>query len=176
MTMKSMFATLLCLCTTFSHAQADDMPFVQVAKDKNSFTLDPSGKAFTPWGLNYDHDTQGRLIEDYWDKEWDRVEAHFAQMKKLGANVVRIHLQVGKFMDAADRPNEKALERLTKVVSLAEKNHLYLDVTGLGCYHKKDVPAWYDKLSEKERGRRRPVSGRPWQPVAPPAPPSSATT
>ena len=29
-------------------------------------------------------------------------------MKKLGANVVRIHLQLGKFMEAADKPNEKA--------------------------------------------------------------------
>ena len=95
------------------------MPFVQVAKDKKSFILDPSDKPFTPWGFNYDHDTEGRLIEDYWEKEWDKVEAHFAQMKKLGANVVRIPLQVGKFMEAADKPNEKALDRLAKLVRYA---------------------------------------------------------
>ena len=41
--MKSMLATVLCLCATFCHAQADDMPFVQVAKDKKAFVLDPSG-------------------------------------------------------------------------------------------------------------------------------------
>jgi hypothetical protein len=46
--MKSMLATVLCLCATSGHAQADDMPFVQVAKDKKSFILDPSRKAFTP--------------------------------------------------------------------------------------------------------------------------------
>jgi hypothetical protein len=34
---------------------------------------------------------------------------------------------------------------------LAETVRLYLDLTGLGCYHKKDVPAWYDKLSENDR-------------------------
>jgi hypothetical protein len=45
--------------------------------------------AFVPWGFNYDHDEKGRLIEDYWEKEWQKVEADFAQMKKLGANVVR---------------------------------------------------------------------------------------
>ena len=33
-------------------------------------------------------------------------------MKKLGANVVRIHLQIGKFMDGPDKPNDKALDRL----------------------------------------------------------------
>ena len=78
-----MLATLL-MCATFSHAKADEMPWVQVAKDKKSFILEPSGKPFTPWGFNYDHDTQGRLLEDYWDEEWDKVEAHFGQMKKLG--------------------------------------------------------------------------------------------
>jgi hypothetical protein len=54
-------------------------------------------------------------------------------------------------MDAADKPNEKSLDRLTKLLDLAERTHLYLDLTGLGCYHKKEVPAWYDRLSEQER-------------------------
>ena len=163
MAVKSMLATLLCVCATLSHAQADEMPWVQVAKDKKSFVLAPSGKSFTPWGFNYDHDTEGRLLEEYWENEWDKVEAHFAQMKKLGANVVRIHLQVGKFMDAANKPNEKALDRLTKLVGLAEKERLYLDLTGLGCYHKADVPAWYDKLAEKDRWD---AQARFWEAVA----------
>ncbi len=107
-----MLATLLCLCVTFRDAQADEMPGVQVAKDKKSFALEQSGKPFLPWGFNYDHDSQGQLIEDYWDKEWDKVEAHFRQMKKLGATVVRIHLQVGKFMDAAGRAQRQWLDRL----------------------------------------------------------------
>ena len=47
-----MLATLLCVCATFSHAQADGMPWVQVAKDKTGFIHDQSGKPFVPWGLN----------------------------------------------------------------------------------------------------------------------------
>ncbi len=54
-------------------------------------------------------------------------------------------------MDAADKPNDKQLDRLGDLLKLAERERLYLDLTGLGCYHKKDVPAWYDKLSEKDR-------------------------
>ncbi len=158
-----MLAILLCVCVSLGQPQADEMPSVVVAKDKKSFVLEPSGKPFVPWGFNYDHDTEGRLIEDYWDKEWDKVEAHFGQMKKLGANVVRIHFQVGKFMETADRLDEKSLDRLTKLVSLAEKERLYLDLTGLGCYHKADVPAWYDKLSEKDRWD---VQTRFWEAVA----------
>lgn len=143
--------------------QKDEMPWVVVSKDRKGFVLDPSGKAFVPWGFNYDHDEKGRLIEDYWDTEWEKVEKDFHEMKKLGANVVRIHLQFGKFMDAADKPNEKALERLTKLLALAEKERLYLDLTGLGCYHKKDVPAWYDKLSEQDRWD---AQARFWEAVA----------
>ena len=158
-----MLSTLLCVCAAFSQTQADEMPWVQVAKDKKGFVLEPSGKPFTPWGFNYDHDTEGRLLEDYWDKEWDKVEAHFGQMKKLGANVVRIHLQVGKFMDGPDKANEKALARLDVLLRLAEKNHLYLDLIGLGCYHKADVPPWYDKLTEKNRWD---VQARFWRTIA----------
>lgn len=127
-----------------------EMPWVAVSKDKKGFVLD-NGKPFVPWGFNYDHDEQGRLIEDYWEKEWEKIETDFAQMKKLGVNVVRVHIQFGKFMTAADKPDEKALDRLTKLLKLAEANRLYLDLTGLGCYHKKDVPEWYDKLTEAER-------------------------
>src|SRR5207245_2527202 len=100
---------------------------------------------------NYDHDEKGDLIEDYWEKDWDRLAEDFREMKELGANVVRVHLQFGKFMDAAGRANDNALARLDKLVKLAEKTQLYLDLTGLGCYHKKDVPAWYDALSEADR-------------------------
>jgi hypothetical protein len=131
-------------------ASVAEMPFVRVSDDKTGFVLD-NGKPFTPWGVNYDHDPKGRLIEDYWDDEWATVEADFREIKELGANVVRVHLQFGKFMSAADRANEKALDRLGKLLKLAQDTGLYLDITGLGCYHKADVPAWYDKLSEKER-------------------------
>jgi Cellulase (glycosyl hydrolase family 5) len=149
------------LPTSFAHA--DDRLWITVAKDKKVLVLDPTGKQFTPWAFDYDRDHQGRLLEDYWEAEWVAVERAFQDMHKLGANVVRIHLQVGKFMDAADKPNEKALDRLTKLLGLAERTKLYLDLTGLGCYHKKDVPVWYDKLSEKERWD---VQARFWEAIA----------
>jgi hypothetical protein len=145
-------------------SRADDgMPGVRVASDGKGFVLDPSGKPFAPWGFNYDHDSKGRLIEDYWDDEWAAVESHFARMKNLGANVVRVHLQLGRFMEAADRTNGKALDRLAKLVGLAERERLYLDLTGLGCYHKADVPGWYDRLAEADRWD---VQARFWAAVA----------
>ncbi len=156
-------AALCCLFACALPAAAADMEWVRVSKDGRGLVLDSSGKPFVPWGFNYDHDDAGRLIEDYWESEWPAVERHFAQMKRLGANVVRVHLQFGKFMTAPDRPDEKNLDRLGKLVALAEKTGLYLDVTGLGCYHKKDVPAWYDQLPEQGRWD---AQARFWEAVA----------
>lgn len=139
------------------------MPRVVVSPDGKHFQLSPGGRIFRPWGFNYDRDNASRLLEDYWKKEWSTVEEDFAEMKELGANVVRIHLQLPSFMTDARTPNQESLALLGKLVKVAEQNKLYLDITGLGCYHKQDVPAWYDALEEAERWD---VQARFWQAVA----------
>ena len=136
---------------------------IKPSKDKTHFVSAKTGKPFSVWGVNYDRDDSGRLLEDYWDKEWATVVQDFREIKDLGANVVRVHLQLPKFMDTAERPNRANLARLAKLVHLAEQTGLYLDVTGLGCYHKQDVPQWYDQLSESERWK---VQARFWEAVA----------
>ena len=142
---------------------AKPLEWVRVDKEGRGFVLAESGRRFVPWGVNYDHDEAGRLLEDYWEKEWAKVEEDFREMKQLGANLVRVHLQFGRFMRAKDRPDEAALDRLARLVQLAEEQRLYLDLTGLGCYHKQDVPAWYDALTE---GERWDAQARFWEAVA----------
>lgn len=137
--------------------------WIAPSEDNTHFIEKDSGKKFVVWGFNYDHDDSGRLIEDYWHEEWQTVVQDFQEMKALGANTVRVHLQLPKFMEAADKPNERNLAQLAKLVKLAEQTGLYLDITGLGCYHKQDVPAWYDALDETARWQ---VQARFWQAVA----------
>jgi hypothetical protein len=72
-------------------------------------------------------------------------------MKRIGSNVVRIHLQVAKFMESPERMNDEALARLDKLLKLAEETGLYLKITGLGCYRPADTPQWYDDLMEEAR-------------------------
>jgi len=158
---------ILCLLSGSSlmaqgRVAAPQMRFVRVAEDHDSFALDDRSP-FVAWGFNYDHDEKGRLLEDYWASEWPKVQEDFREMKDLGAHVVRIHIQLGRFMREPDEPNEAALDRLARVVELAQRVHLYLDITGLGCYHKKDIPAWYDGLSEQARWD---VQARFWEAVA----------
>lgn len=136
---------------------------IAISPDGKNFIKTDSGQRFLIWGVNYDHDAEGRLIEDYWHQHWDQVEQDFSEIKQLGANTVRVHLQLGKFMRQADQPNEENLRQLRRLVSLAEQNGLYLDITGLGCYHRRDIPAWYDSLDESDRWQ---VQARFWEAVA----------
>lgn len=139
------------------------LEFIRVSKEGSHFEFSGSQSRFTPWGFNYDRDFSGRLLETYWLKEWDAVTRHFQEMKALGANTVRIHLQVSRFMKSAREPNRESLDQLARLLTLAEKTGLYLDVTGLGCYDKKDMPQWYNDLDETQRWD---VQARFWEAVA----------
>jgi hypothetical protein len=84
-------------------------------------------------------------------------------MKALGANVVRIHLQFGAFMDDPETPDEDSLARLERFVGLSETTGLYLVLAGLGSYRAADVPDWYDEVGEADRWA---AQGRFWDAVA----------
>jgi hypothetical protein len=124
---------------------------IKLSDNGQDFVLSDSGETFRVRGFNYDHDAKGALVEDYWNEQWSKVEEDFGEMQRLGVNTIRIHLQFSKFMDSPTIPNEQSLQRFEKLVQLAESHRLYLDITGLGCYHKKDVPQWYDELDEEAR-------------------------
>src|SRR5512147_93969 len=141
----------LCLSVIFFETTIFAADWIEVARDGKGFVLSPSGQTFKPWGFNYDRDYDFRLIEDYWNTEWSTIEQDFIEMKNLGANVVRVHLQFAKFMNSVDEVNQISLERLQQLVNLAEKTGMYLNLTGLGCYRKQDIPGWYDALNEKDR-------------------------
>src|ERR1700733_5441494 len=154
---------LACLGGVAVSAAPAPLERVVVSPDRSHFALAGSGSSFHPWGFNYDHDPAGRLLEDYWQGEWTEVEKDFAAMKTLGANVVRVHLQVGKFMKSAHEPDMRSLNQLARLLSLAKRTGLYLDVTGLGCYNRPDVPRWYNDLNEAQRWD---VQSRFWEAVA----------
>lgn len=139
---------------------------IRLSQDGKAFVLAESNRPFRVWGVNYDHDAEGdhgRLLEDYWVEEWDTVRQDFQEIKDLGANTVRIHLQVAAFMTAPDQTNQNALDQLRRLLELASEKELYLDLTGLGCYHKQDVPPWYDRMQEAERWE---VQARFWSAIA----------
>lgn len=153
-------AVLICCCCVTNIRASDQqrlttaesrLEWIRPSKDGTGFVCNESGSRFVAWGLNYDHYATGRLLEDYWEQDWATVVEDFQEMKALGANVVRISLQFARFMKAPRNTDTAALEQLARLVHLAESTGLYLDITGLGCYRKKDVPEWYNAMSEADR-------------------------
>ncbi len=135
---------------------------VQVAPEGKGFQL-VSGQRFVPWGFNYDHDAENRLIEEYWESDWPKVERDFREMKRMGANISRIHLQLNRFLRGPREPNEETLAQLDRLLALAEEVGIYLDLTGAVSYRKKDIPAWYGQAAEKERWA---IQARFWEAVS----------
>jgi hypothetical protein len=138
------------LIVLFLSIQAKALEPVRISTDGTHFVLQDSGQRFTPWGFNYLGEF-GTVFEEYWAEKWPDIEHDFREMKTLGANVVRVHLQLPTYMSAPDQMRPVALERLRRLLDLARDTGLYLDITGLGLYRIKDVPAWLDPLDEATR-------------------------
>ncbi len=144
---------------SFSVRLSSAMESVRVSADGKGFVRRYSGKPFMPWGMNYSSND----LEERWDKDWPAIEGDLAELKRLGANVLRIHLQFDKFMAGPDKLRKHSLRQLGRFVKLAEKGGLYLDITGLACYTPADHLPWYDALDE---ARRWEVQARFWRAVA----------
>jgi Cellulase (glycosyl hydrolase family 5) len=138
------------------------LPWIRTSADKTNFVCEGTGQRFVPWGFNYDHNDAGLILEDYWASDWAKVTNDFRAMKNLGANVVRVTPQLFCLLKSPEQPDETNLARLGMLVRLAEANGLYLDVTGLGYYHKDEIPA-YDAMDESARWN---VQARYWRAVA----------
>ncbi len=128
---------------------ADPQPRITLSRDGKTFILQNTTTKFLPLGHNYGN--AHRLMEDFWETDFKTIEDDFAELKALGTNVIRVHLQFGKFIPEPQKPDAAQFGRLARMLKLAEKHGTYLDITGLACYRTADVPKWYDTLSEKER-------------------------
>ena len=70
------------------------MERICVSDDLSEFVLAASGSTFVPWGFNFVGEF-GQILEEYWLDDWPSVVEDFQRMHELGANVVRLHLQLG---------------------------------------------------------------------------------
>jgi hypothetical protein len=123
-----------------------------------------AGERFRVWGFNYglgrrypilsyfDHPTERRLA---------RVVADLRRARALGANTLRVYLELGAFMNGPHQPRQQALAALVALLDEAERLRVYLDLTGDLVW--RAPPAWYDALPEQARWA---VQARFWRSVA----------
>jgi len=143
-------AWLLSLFIAAAEGASPAMRRIAISADGSHFVEQDTGLRFQPWGFNY-LGNHGSIIEETWDNNWADIEEDFRAMKDLGANVVRVHLQLPTYLAAKDQVRRESLVKLRRLLDLAEKVGLYLDITGLSLYRLKQVPPWLDALSEQER-------------------------
>src|SRR3954451_15168301 len=105
---------LLALLLTTS---ATALEKIQLSPDHRHFILADSKKSFTPFGFNY-LGRFGELTEESWATDWATVEKDFRDMRALGANVVRVHLQFSTYMKSATEADPAELARLRKMLDL----------------------------------------------------------
>jgi len=124
------------------------LPRIVVATDRAKFVFADTNETFVPWGFDV---SPTERLEPAEDTDWAQVNADFAEMKMHGANLVRVHLQVGNFMDSPTKPNVAALNRLRRLIGIAEREGMYLDIHGLANFEADLIPPWFDRLSERRR-------------------------
>lgn len=138
---------LIALGCLVGGAWAADMETVSITPDKTGFVLHPSGDRYIPWGHNYASvDIMERLANDP-----ARVAREFTEMKAAGTTVARIHPEMPRILVGPDKADAQALDRLGKLLKIAEQSGIRLKITGLACYKIKDRMAWYDSMGEQDR-------------------------
>ncbi len=99
------------------------------------------------------------------------VKAELGTARRMGANSMRIYLQLGQVMASPTRVRQQTLTALQRLLRLAESNRMYFDITGNLVWRPSRAPAWYARMAWSSRWQ---VQARFWRAVAHAASTSSA--
>jgi hypothetical protein len=147
---------------------AASMPWIHASGTR----LFAGQKRFYPYGFNFNYGAHGartypnRSLNFFYEPTSARLKAFslgMARAKRLGANSLRIHLELAAFIKSPNALRSRALDALEKVEDAAERQHLYLDITGNLVWRPWLMPAWYDRLGYR---RRWAVQAHFWRAVA----------
>jgi hypothetical protein len=143
---------------------ASGTPFSLPVVHRQGGDLLAGGERFLVWGFNYGLGERYPILA-YFDHPTERrlqsVVADMREARSLGANTLRVYLEIDAFMEGPRQPNRRALAALAALLDEAERLHVYLDLTGNLVW--RAPPAWYDALPEQARWA---VQARFWRAVA----------
>lgn len=114
------------------------------------------------WGMNW-----GAQVNTYFEHPTAAnltvVRAGLQTARQMGANSMRIYLQLGQVMATPTKLRQRTLTALTRLLALAQGDRIYLDITGDLVWQPSHAPAWYDQLPVQQRWQ---VQARFWRAVA----------
>ena len=132
--------------------------------DRHGSNLVAAGERFRVWGFNYGLRQRYPILRYFdrpSDRRLDRIAADMREARLLGANTLRVYLEIKAFMRGPNQPKRSALAALAALLDRAEQLHIYLDLTGNLVW--RSAPAWYDALPEQARWT---VQAQFWRAVA----------
>ena len=115
----------------------------------------PATRSATPPTFRYFDDPTTRGLRS--------ISKDFARARRLGANTMRIYIELGQVMRTPTRPHARTLRALSALLGIAEHQGIYLDITGNLVWRPHRAPPGYDQLSDRARWK---VQARFWRLVA----------
>lgn len=130
----------ICLCgTAWANQSLIESPLPRVTVHDGKFVL-PDGRRFFPIGVNYFRPGTGWAPQLWKQFDESAVERDFVLLRRYGVRCVRIFLTFGSFFNQPDRLDEFGLERLDRMLEIAERSGIYLHPTGPD--HWEGIPDW----------------------------------
>jgi hypothetical protein len=160
--LRGVLAALLMASLVPQVSSAFGMPRISARRDR----LYADGRPWRAWGMNwgigdhapvvayFDNPTQGNLAV---------LRAELRTARAIGANSMRIYLQLSEVMATPTRARKRTLEALRKLLALAQSDRIYLDITGDLVWQPDRAPAWYGRMPFRQRWQ---VQARFWKAVA----------
>jgi endo-1,4-beta-mannosidase len=112
-----------------------------VRPDGQGFVEKPSGRPFTPFGVNYYDPNTGWAPKIWRQFDAHRVTRHFEVMRDLGVNCARVFLTAATFQPDVNTVDEQALTKLDTLVRIARQSGIRLILTGPD--HWEGSPAYW---------------------------------
>ena len=150
------------LFTSSTKSQDPAMPRISIRDGQ----LYAGSNPFRAWGMNWGYEKHTPIFA-YFDNpssaNFATLQAELLVAREMGANSMRVYLEVGQVMASPTQPRQRTLIALQRLLALAQSNRIYLDITGNLVWRPALSPAWYERMSWRERWQ---VQARFWRAIA----------
>src|SRR5262249_31283806 len=106
------------------------------------------------WGMNWgigDHAPVIAYFDDPSPADLAVLQTELRTARAMGANSMRIYLQLAQVMATPTHPRQRTLTALQRLLALAQHERIYLDITGDLVWQTKYAPGWYRQLPYQTR-------------------------
>jgi len=118
---------------------------VRVGRDGWGFVEGGDARPLVPWGCNY-YDPFTGWAPHLWEQfDEARVRGHYAQMRSIGVNTVRIFSTLMATLSGPDQPNADGLAKIARMLDIAAEHGIHVILSGPGGW--EGSPSWWHEVA-----------------------------